>query len=75
MIHRSTRASKKLTDKQIEYVIRLCKKGESSRNITASMKVSQRHIQRLYAENRNAGTIYTHNQNQAVQSKTRLRYN
>ena len=53
-----TSMRKHLSSREIEYIIRECKKGSPTSKIAAEMKVSQRRIQQLYAEFRNTGNIH-----------------
>ena len=48
-----------LTQKQIYYNIRQCKKGSSTSHIVAEMKISQRRVQQLWAMYRATGNIPT----------------
>lgn len=48
-----------LTDKSIRYIIRQLENGRSTMVVAKEMKVSQRHIQRLWAEYLKTGTAHT----------------
>ncbi len=47
-----------LTDKSIRYIIRQLENGRSTMVVAKEMKVSQRHIQRLWAEYLKTGTVH-----------------
>ncbi len=48
-----------LTQKQIDYIIRQCRKGSSTSHIATEMKISQRRVQQLWAMYRATGKIPT----------------
>ena len=45
-----------LADKSIRYIIRQLSKGRYTKTVAEEMKVSQRHVQRLWAEYLKTGT-------------------
>ena len=47
-----------LTDKSIRYIIRQLKKGRDTKVVAEEMKVSQRHVQRPWAEYLKTGTAH-----------------
>ena len=47
-----------LVDKSVRYIIRQLAKGRSTEVVAEEMKVSQRHVQRLWAEYLKTGTIH-----------------
>ena len=47
-----------LADKSIRYIIRQLKKGRDTKVVAEEMKVSQRHVQRLWAEYLKTGTAH-----------------
>ena len=55
-------ANSVLTDKSIRYIIRQMKKGRRSKVVAEEIKVSQRHVQRLWAEYRKTGIVHTQGQ-------------
>ena len=48
-----------LTDKSIRYIIRQLEKGRGTKVVAEEMKVSRRHVQRLWAEYLKTGTAHT----------------
>lgn len=52
----------KLTDKSIRYAIRQLKKGRGTKVVSEELNVTQRHIQRLWAEYCKTGTIHVQGQ-------------
>ena len=58
-LRRSKKTTKpKLTDKSIQYVIEQLEKGADTKTVAKEMRVTQRHIQRLWMEYRNKGKIH-----------------
>ena len=47
----------KLTDRAIRYIVRQMKKGGRTRDVAEETGVTQRHVQRLWAEYRRTGTL------------------
>ena len=48
----------KLTDNPIRYIIGQLEKGKDSGTVAGELRVAQRHVQRLWAEYRKAGTVH-----------------
>ena len=48
----------KLTDKSIRYAVRQLTRGKTTKTVSEELGVTQRHIQRLWAEYKNAGTAH-----------------
>ena len=47
-----------LTDRSIRYIIRQLEKGRGTKVVAEEMKVSQRHVQRLWAEYLKTGAVH-----------------
>ena len=47
-----------LTDKSTQYIIREMKKGRDTRTIAKEVRVTQRHVQRLWAEYLESGALH-----------------
>ena len=47
----------KLTDRAIRYIVRQMKKGRRTKDVAEETGVTQRHVQRLWAEYRRTGTL------------------
>ncbi len=54
-LYRSKIIRKYLTEKSIRYIIAQCKQGRRTATIAYEMNVTQRHIQRIWAEFRKTG--------------------
>ena len=48
-----------LTDKSIHYIIRQIKKGKGTKIVAEELNISQRRVQRLWAEYVKTGTVHT----------------
>ena len=48
-----------LTDKSIRYIIRRIKKGKGTKIVAEELNISQRHVQRIWAECVKTGTAHT----------------
>ncbi len=59
-LHKSNEKMKpKMTDKSIRYAIRQLEKGRDTKTVAKELNVTQRHIQRLWAEYLKTGVIHT----------------
>lgn len=58
-LHKSKKTMKpKLTDKSILYAIRQLEKGRDTKTVAEEIMVTQRHVQRLWAEYLKDGTVH-----------------